>query len=87
MTLNLQWLYLLPLFSVILSVALVFWRNSKSQYRRSNWRLLVLPNLHLYGHAEPRVQPILFIIRMSCRKLLKTGDDEEDSSFVARLIG
>ncbi len=80
---DIQLFYLLPLLSVFVGFALLLWCNSNSQFPPSNRHLLYVPNLGIHESVKPIVQPILRIIRTVRRKLLRSGDsDEEAPSFV-----
>ncbi len=85
MTMDIHLFYLLPLLPFFIGLALHLWQNSNSQYPHSNRVLLCTSHLGLHTNVEPIVQPILRIIRTVRRKLLRTGDsDEEAPSFVLR---
>ena len=75
--------YLLPLLPVFIGFALHLWMNSNLKCPHSSHHLLYVPNLGIDDSVESFVQPILRIIRTVRRKLLITGDsDEEAPSFV-----
>lgn len=83
MTVDIHLFYLLPLLSVFIGFALHLWRNSNPKFPHSSRHLLYVPNLGIHDSVESIVKPILRIIRTVRRKLLITGDgDEEAPSFV-----
>lgn len=83
MTVDVHLFYLLPLLSVFLGLAIHLWWNSNSQFFAYHRHLLYTPNLQIQESIGTIVQPILCLLRTVRRKLLRTGDsDEEVPSFV-----